>query len=242
MRPIAKNLPEPNRVEELPTDHGLCRAGIYTVVRGVPRASLVLGHGGGAGPTADLIALAAQLPKYGIEVVLVDQPWRIEGRKMPDGKVKLDSAWTSMVTHLRRTGIGLRRLVVGGHSTGARVACRTVAATKAEGLLALAYPLINPRNREATDRIEELAAAAALVPVTVIQGTADKFGDPATVAARVAEEGQRVLTVALPMVDHGFNLKNKATITDAEARLVLVESARRAVLRSPGNTGPLLAR
>jgi predicted alpha/beta-hydrolase family hydrolase len=189
----------------------------------------------------DLATLAAQLPAAGIEVVLIEQPWWLEQRPKPDPKPTLDAAWTEAVLQLRRAGTGLRRLAVGGHGVGARVACRTAPSTNPEAVLCTAFPLWHPRKAD-VERADELATAAALAPVTVVQGTVDRFGSPAEIAACAAEHGARVLTVAMPFIDHGFALTGDATITDSEARMILVEVARRAVLREAGNTGPLLAR
>lgn len=242
MRPIITKLPAPTRVEDLSTSAGPVRAHHFAVPHGVPRASLIYGHGGAAGvESPDLATLAAGLPSAGIEVVLVEQPWHVQGREKPDAKGVLDAVWVEAVSQLRRGGVGLRRLVVGGHGTGARVACRSVAATGPQAVLCTAFPLWHAKKAE-VERSGELAAAAHLVPVTVVQGTADRFGGPAEIATLAAAHGVRVLTVALPFVDHAFTLDDRATITDSEARLILVEVARRAVLREPGNTGPLLAR
>jgi uncharacterized protein len=47
------------------------------------RAALLLGHGAGGGiEAADLQALAADLPSRGIEVALVEQPWRVAGKRL----------------------------------------------------------------------------------------------------------------------------------------------------------------
>jgi len=228
-------------VEEIATSYGPARTHHFEVPYGVPRASLILGHGAGAGPRApDLSVLAAGLPAFGIEVVLAEQPWHVAGRPVAAHRNELDAAWIEIVSALRRSGVGLRRLAVGGRSSGARVACRTVEATKPAAVLCLAFPLSPGGQRP--DRGAELAAAAAYAPTTVIQGTRDRFGGPPDVAAVVAAHGQRLLTVAVPFCDHSFHLSATATITDAEARMVIVEVARRAVLRSSGNSGPLLER
>lgn len=242
MPPITTRVPKPDAIETIETAAGTARARVHRVAHGVPRASLVLGHGAGSGPdTPDLLVLAATLPKHGVEVVLVEQPWFVAGKGIAPHIKSLEASWIEIVAALRRGGVGLRRLVVGGHSNGARVACRTVEATKPDAVLCLAFPLF-PAKADAPDRGPELAAAAAHVPTTVIQGTQDKFGGPPDIADAAAEHGQRVIAVAMPFVDHRFDLAKSASITDSEARLILVQAARRAVMRGSGNTGPLLER
>jgi predicted alpha/beta-hydrolase family hydrolase len=68
---------------------------------------------------------------------------------------------------------------VGGRSAGARVACRTAAATGAVAVLCLAFPLQPPRRAsgsQAPSRIGELDAVQ--VPTLVVQGENDQFGMP----------------------------------------------------------------
>lgn len=240
MPAITRKVPTPTRVETIDTAQGSGRAHIFAVPHGVPRASLVLGHSSTGVHSPDLATLADALPPLGIEVVIVEQPWLVAGREKPPQLSLLDEAWIESVADLRRSGIGLRRLAIGGRGVGARVACRTAPLIQPAAVLCLAFPLFT-RRPEDDDRSEELARAAAVAPVTVVQGTEDKFGGPADIAVAVAEHGQRVLTVGIPFLDHRFELPARASITDYEARMVLIESARRTVLRG-GNTGPLLAR
>ena len=65
-------------------------------------------------------------------------------------------------------------LIVGGRSSGARVACRTAVAAGAAGILALAFPLHPPGKPDAS-RAEELLTG---VPTLVINGARDPFGVP----------------------------------------------------------------
>ena len=168
MPPIPAPLPDNAVISEIETSDGPARAHLFTVAHGVPRASLVLGHGAGAGiDSPELASLAADLPQYGVEVVLIEQPWLVAGRKVADPAAKLDTNWVQAVTALRRSGVGLRHLVVGGRSTGARVACRTVTGTNPDAVIAFAYPL-RPSRKETDSRAAELAEAAKTVPVTVI--------------------------------------------------------------------------
>jgi predicted alpha/beta-hydrolase family hydrolase len=78
-------------------------------------------------------------------------------------------------------------LITGGRSSGARVACRTAAATKATGVLCLAFPL-HPPGRPEQSRQDELDQVG--VPVLVVQGTSDPFGLPPP------GENRTVITVA----------------------------------------------
>ena len=94
-------------------------------------------------------------------------------------------------------------LLVGGRSLGARVACRTAAATEAIAVLCLAFPLQPPRRSGAApapSRIQELEAVA--VPTLVVQGARDPFGMPLADGQRVVVEvpGDHSLKAGLPAV------------------------------------------
>jgi predicted alpha/beta-hydrolase family hydrolase len=66
-------------------------------------------------------------------------------------------------------------LLVGGRSSGARVACRTADQLGAAAVVAIAFPTRPPRTPD-KDRLAELAAPT--VPVLVVQGERDPFGVP----------------------------------------------------------------
>jgi predicted alpha/beta-hydrolase family hydrolase len=66
-------------------------------------------------------------------------------------------------------------LVFGGRSSGARVACRTADDGGAAAVLCLAFP-VHPPGKPDKDRLPELAGVE--VPVLVVQGERDPFGQP----------------------------------------------------------------
>jgi predicted alpha/beta-hydrolase family hydrolase len=143
-----------------------------------PRAALVLGHGAGGSVNAPDLQAAAQVAlEAGATVVLVEQPYRVAGRRSPPRAPALDAAWTAVVAQLPLDGLPL---IAGGRSSGARVACRTAAETQAIGVLCLAFPLVPPGNRPS--RQPELDAVA--VPVLIVQGESDSFGMPKAAPGR----------------------------------------------------------
>ncbi len=150
---------------------------------GIPAGSLVLGHGaGGLRWTLDVLAVRDAAVAAGWLVVLVDQPWRVAGKRLGPGPPSLDRAWLP-VLHSLAPSPGAGPLVVGGRSAGARVACRTAAAAGASAVLALSFPL-HPPGRPERSRAAELAAPSAHgIPVHVVQGRTDPFGTPAEVEA-----------------------------------------------------------
>ncbi|MGY1754116.1 alpha/beta hydrolase family protein [Blastococcus sp. SYSU D01042] len=149
--------------------------------------TLVLGHGAGGGSeSVDLAALAAEAGAAGWLVHRVDQPWRVAGRRIAPAPPRLDEAWGAVLDRLRLTDRLPGRLVLGGRSAGARVACRTAAAEGAAGVLALAFPL-HPPGKPEKSRAPELTAVR--VPLVVVQGETDAMGRPEHVAAALAGHG-----------------------------------------------------
>lgn len=125
----------------------------------------------------DLVAASDAANAEGFAVALVEQPYRVAGRRSPAPAKQLDASWTEVVEHLTRKELAGLPLVVGGRSLGARVACRTVAATGAVGVLCLAFPLVPPRRTGTpASRLPELDAVP--VPTLVVQGERDPFGMP----------------------------------------------------------------
>ena len=159
---------------DIETPHGPARAHL-TKVRGATGA-VVLGHGAGGGVGAPDLVIAAEVAQaQKLSVALVEQPYRVAGRRSPAPAAQLDAAWIAVVEHLKAKALKGLPLVCGGRSAGARVACRTSTETGAVGVLCLAFPLHPPGRPEAT-RQDELDAVT--VPVLVVQGASDPFGMP----------------------------------------------------------------
>jgi predicted alpha/beta-hydrolase family hydrolase len=163
---------------DVDTPHGLARVQLRSAQ--AIRGWLVLGHGAGGGVNApDLTAASDVALEAGFGVALVEQPYRVAGRRSPAPAHQLDAAWLVVVDRLREGELGDAPLVTGGRSAGARVACRTAAAAGGAGVLCLAFPLVPPRRsggKPAESRLPELDAVTA--PVLVVQGERDRFGMP----------------------------------------------------------------
>ena len=183
-----------------------------------PVATLLLGHGAGGGIEApDLAALAAALPRQGVSVVRVEQPWRVAGRRLAPRPQVLDECFVAAANKMRvRTP-----LVVGGRSAGARSAARTARELGASGFVGLSFPL-HPPGRPDRSRLAELEAVS--VPTLVVQGERDAFGSPD------AFPPDRELTV-VPGADHSFRVPKRGLVTAEEAMAIIVEAVLEFVVR-----------
>jgi uncharacterized protein len=184
------------RVLDVDTPYGPARVDLQPAKR--PTAALVLGHGAGGGVGArDLVAAADAAAAQGVRVALVEQPYRVAGRRTPAPAPRLDEAWLAVLTRLRAKELRGLPLITGGRSSGARVACRTAGQTGAVGVLCLAFPL-QPPGRPAPSRLPELDAVT--VPTLVVQGASDPFGIPPATKTRTVVEipGDHGLKADLP--------------------------------------------
>ena len=199
---------------DVETPHGPARAHVDAV--DAARGALVLGHGAGGGiGAADLKAVARAVGSAGLSVALVEQPYKVAGRRSQAPARQLDAAWTAVVDHLRAGPFGDVPLIVGGRSAGARVACRTAAAVDAAAVLCLAFP-VHPPGRPEKSRLDELDAVT--VPTLVVQGDRDPFGMPPSRSDR---------TVVTVPGNHSLKGDLEAVAAAAEGWLGSVLSASR---------------
>lgn len=199
------------RTETVETDAG--RARITWLTAPAPRLLLALGHGAGGGIEArDLKALSAALPAHGVSVALVEQPWRVAGKKLAPAPKTLDTGWRGLWPALAAPGLPV---VAGGRSAGARVACRTAAELGARAVLALSFPLHPPGRPEKT-RAGELLGCG--LPTLVVQGGNDPFGKP----AEFPPGDYRITEV--PYGDHGFAVSKRSGVTEDRAMEILTTS------------------
>jgi uncharacterized protein len=204
------------------TPHGEAR--LVTDRARNPIATLLVSHGAGNGiDTVDLEALAAHLPRNGITVVRLEQPWRLAGRKVATPPPTLDAALIAAAQQLRvRTP-----LVVGGRSAGARSAARCARQLGAAGCLALAFPL-HPPGRPEKSRLAELEGVG--VPTLVIQGERDTMGRP--------EEFPTDLDLCVvPAADHSLKVPASGELSQDEAMEIVVETTLEWILREVAGPG-----
>ena len=183
-----------------------------------PVATLVLGHGAGGGvESRDLAALARELPRQGITVVRVEQPWRVAGKRLAPRPQVLDECFVAATDRLRvRTP-----LVVGGRSAGARSAARCARRMGASAYLALAFPL-HPPGKPEKSRLDELEGVG--VPTLIIQGERDTFGTP-------EEFPERFDMTVVPGADHGFKVPKSGPVSQDDALMIIVEATLEWVVR-----------
>jgi predicted alpha/beta-hydrolase family hydrolase len=199
---------------EIETPRGAARAHLHPADD--PSAALVMGHGAGGGVEApDLLAARDAALDEGVSVALVEQPYRVAGRRSPPSARTLDEAWVAVIEHLRANQLADLSLIVGGRSLGARVACRTVDQTGAAAVVCLAFPLEPPKrgDKPPQTRLPELDAVK--LPTLIVQGESDRFGMPPPGPSRqvvkvAGDHGLKADLEAVAEAVGGF-LKTRAT-------------------------------
>ncbi len=161
-----------------------------------PVAALALGHGAGGGvDSPDLAALARDLPRQGVTVFRIEQPWRLAGKKVASPPQALDVATVACLNAIR-------------------VRCRLAAPMGAVGCLALAFPLRPSSPADAT-RLPELLDVG--LPTLVVQGERDKFGGPAAFP-------ESVDLAVIPDADHSFRVLRRAVLSQEDTYALIVEA------------------
>lgn len=201
----------------IPTPHGDARL-VMSRSRH-PVATVLLSHGAGGGVDApDLEVLAKCLPRHGITVFRLEQPWKVAGKRLAPRPAVLDECLVAVTNKIRtRTP-----LVLGGRSAGARSAARCAETLGASGCLALAFPL-HPPGRPEKSRADELAAVR--LPTLVIQGERDPFGTP-------DEFDDRHDLAVVPGADHSFKVLKRGEVTQDDALEIIVEATLEWMIRA----------
>jgi uncharacterized protein len=182
---------------------------------GDPVGVLYAGHGAGGGVDApDVRAARAGALAAGFVVARITQPYRVAGRRAPAPAPRLDEAWLAVTGTLGEQFKGLPAVHC-GRSSGARVACRTAAASGAVAVIALAFP-VHPPGKPERSRLDELDSVT--VPVLIVQGDRDAFGMPP------AAPGRRI--VVIPGDTHSLK-KDSRTVAAAVTEFLSNLPARR---------------
>ncbi len=209
-------MPRVIRTDEIAIDTDRGDSRMLTATPARPKAAVLLGHGAGGGlDSFDLTALATELPPRGVAVARYEQPWRTAGKKIAGPPASLDAAWAFALEEVHHRWPRIP-VYVGGHSAGARVACRCFA-RPAVGVIALSFPL-HPPGKPEKSRLDELTAVDS--PVLVVQGERDPFGTASDVRSALPRRGRRRQVIEVPSAGHSLQ-PGKRSDPDGAAQLIV---------------------
>ena len=171
--------------------------------------TFVFAHGAGAPMDhAFMNQIAEGLAKRKIRVVRFEFPYMAQRRqtgakKAPNRAPILEQTWLEVIDNL-----GTDRLVIGGKSMGGRIASMVAGRAGVAGVVCLGYPFHPPGNADKL-RIEHLKDIP--VPVLIVQGERDTFGDRSEVTTYPL--GRKVKVQWLTDGDHGFKPRKSSGVT-----------------------------
>jgi predicted alpha/beta-hydrolase family hydrolase len=229
-------LVNPSELAVRVADAGDTTALVYAAT-GSPAATLILGHGAGAGQRSafmvDFSRALATLGPVGVDVVTFNFLYTEQRRRIPDRAPALEACYRAVMTAVRdRIGSARRALFIGGKSMGGRIASQVAAAdpdapdnpdNSIRGLVLLGYPL-HPPGRPDQRRDKHLPAIGR--PMLVVQGSRDTFGLPAELAPVLDPLTPKPTLHVVAGGDHSFKLSRK----DPLAQAALYDDVQRTII------------
>ncbi len=156
-----------------------------------------------------LVTVAVGLAARGVPSGSFNFAYRQAGRRVPDRADRLVRAFGDVQdAFAARTAVG--RTVLGGRSMGGRIATMLAAAGRADGALALAYPLC-PGGRGAPDPRRTAHWPRITVPILFVHGDRDRLC-PVDALDRARHEHLSNRAHSAHVVsgaDHGFGLRSR---------------------------------
>jgi uncharacterized protein len=190
---------------------GVTTAVIYPSAVAPAAATLILGHGAGAGQrSAFMVDFSRALSELGLDLVTFNFLYSEQGRKIPDRAPVLEACYLGVIDGVRHALESARRaLFIGGKSMGGRIATHVAAADAAlpvAGLVLLGYPL-HPPGKPTERRDRHLPAIGR--PMLFVQGDRDAFGTPAELAPVLSALDPPAALHIVERGDHSFKLSRK---------------------------------
>jgi len=174
-------------------------------------ATLILGHGAGAGQrSAFMIDFARALSALGLDVVTFNFLYTEQQRRIPDSAPQLEACYRAVIDAVRQQIESAQRaLFIGGKSMGGRIATQVAAADPSlslAGLVLLGYPL-HPPGRPDQRRDKHLPAIRR--PMLIVQGSRDTFGVPAELEPILGTLTPKPQLEIVAGGDHSFKVQRK---------------------------------
>jgi uncharacterized protein len=201
---------------------------VYAAVRPGIGATLILGHGAGAGQRSRfMVETSRALSALGLDVVTFNFLYTEQNRRIPDRAPLLESCYRTAIDTVRREVDSARsHLFIGGKSMGGRIATQVAAADgdlPIKGLVLLGYPL-HPPGRPDQRRDKHLPAIEH--PILFVQGSRDTFGTPAELGPVLASLRRKATLHVVAGGDHSF----KVTRVDAAERAAMSDALHRTIV------------
>jgi hypothetical protein len=215
---------------------------VYSSETPATRATLILGHGAGAGQHSPfLVSFARALSAQSLDIVTFNFPYTEQRRRVPDRRPVLDACYEAIILNVRRHLESARAaLFIGGKSMGGRIATHVAAADQdlpVAGLVLLGYPL-HPPGKPTETRDAHLGDVRR--PMLIVQGSRDTFGTPAEFDSLMGRLSPAPTLHVVDGGDHSFkigrggNAAQERVYQDVQRTIVdWIEQVRRAERETP---------
>lgn len=179
---------------------------------------VVLAHGAGSHMEhRTMLWLASLVHSAGASSLRFDFAYRVLGKSMPDRMPVLMQTYRAVIADVRAR-LSPKRLIIGGHSMGGRVASMLAAEGEGvDGLLLFGYPLHPPGQFE---KMRDAHLPLIKCPVLQISGTRDDFCRRDLMETVPVGENYKVVWVE--GADHSYSVSKASgnTKNDAESEIV----------------------
>ena len=201
---------------------------VYPASHPCAGATLILGHGAGAGQHSGfMVNMSRALAALGVDVVTFNFLYTEQRRHIPDRAPVLEACYRSVIEAIRREVNSARAYTfIGGKSMGGRIATQVAASDSAlplAGVILLGYPL-HPPGRPDQRRDKHLPSVGR--PMLFVQGSRDAFGSPAELSPVLTPLDPKATLHVVDGGDHSLKLsrhdaaKQAAVFDDVERTIV----------------------
>lgn len=174
---------------------------------------VILAHGAGSNMEhKTMLWLADLVRQAGAGTSRFNFAYRAQGKSMPDRMPVLMETYRSVITSIREK-LAPKKLVVGGHSMGGRVASMLAAeGDDVDGLLLFGYPL-HPPGR--FDKMRDAHLPKITCPVLQFSGTRDDFCQRDLMEAVPVGDNYKIVWVE--GADHSYSVSKASGNTKKDA-------------------------
>ncbi len=169
---------------------------------------VILAHGAGSHMEQKTMEwLAALVREQGVRVARFNFLYRAQGRSMPDRMPILMATYRGVIASVREK-LNPRRLIIGGHSMGGRVASMIESeGSSADGLLLFGYPLHPPSQPE---KLRDAHLGAIKTPTLQLNGTQDELCTREIMDRVVSSLGASWKLNWIEAADHSYAVKKSS--------------------------------
>ena len=183
---------------------------------------VVLAHGAGSHMEhRTMLWLSGLVRQAGASVARFNFAYRVLGKSMPDRMPVLMETYRAVLADFR-SRLSPRRLIIGGHSMGGRVATMLAAGgDELAGLLLFAYPLHPPGQFE---KMRDAHLPSIRYPVLQFSGTRDEFCRRDLMEA--VPVGEHYEVAWLEGADHSYSVAKASGRTKKDVETEIVQQLK----------------